>query len=185
MPEVLAVASLALFVALVGAFIYVLRRTARVVAQTREDETFRRDAASLTDRAASAIASGAERVDRVRRRQDAPTSLDDILPAILESFAGFRAEADALVPPVELAPLRVRLVEELDRAARAVETVEHGCALLAVTSGRPREMEGETSVKRGYLNFLHAREALVALGVDLRSGRVDARRWFSDRARSD
>ena len=51
-------------------------------------------------------------------------------------------------------------------------------------SGRVREMEGETSVKRGYLNLLHAREALVTLGVDLRSGRVDARRWFSDRSRT-
>jgi hypothetical protein len=46
-------------------------------------------------------------------------------------------------------------------------------------------MEGETSVTRGYLNLLHAREALVTLAMDLRSGRVDARRWFSDRSRAE
>ncbi len=185
MSEVLVVASLALFVALGAAFFYVLRRAAGVVAETREDETFRRDAASLTDRAASAIATGTERIDRVRRRQDAPTELDEVLPGMLEALGGFRVEAEALAPPAALAPLRARLADELDRAARAVETVEHGCVLLAATTGRVREMEGETSVKRGYLNLLHAREALVTLGVDLRSGSVDARRWFSDRSRTE
>jgi hypothetical protein len=182
-PDILVIVSLALFAALLVAFLYVLRRTARVVADTREDETFRRDAVALTERAASAIGTSAERIDRVRRRQDAPTALDDMLPATLETFGGLRVEADALAPPAALAPLRARIAEELDRAARAVETVQHGCALLAKTAGRPSEMEGETSVKRGYLNLLHAREALVAVGIDLRSGRVDSRRWFSDRPR--
>jgi len=181
--EALVVASLALFVALAAAFLYVLRRAAHVVAVTREDETFRRDAASLTDRAASAMADGAERIDRVRRRQDAPGELDEVLPGILETLAGFRVEADALAPPQALAPFQARIADELDRASRAVETVAHGCVLLAATSGRTREMEGETSVKRGYLNLLHAREALVTLGVDLRTGRMDASRWFSDRPR--
>ena len=184
MPDALVVASLALFVALVAAFLYVLRRAARVVAVTREDDTFRRDAASLTDRAASAIAAGSELIDRVRRRQDAPTALDEVLPGMLETLAGFRVEVDALTPPSALAPFQARVADVLDRASRAVETVQHGCMLLAATSGRPREMEGETSVKRGYLNLLHAREALVTLGVDLRSGRADASRWFSDRPRS-
>lgn len=185
MSEVLGIASIALFVALGAAFLYVLRRAAGVVAETRGDETFQRDAVSLTERASAAIATSAERIDRVRRRQDPPTALDDVLPGILETVAGLRVEADALAPPAALAPLRGRMAQELDRAARAVETVQHGCALLAKTAGRPNEMEGETSVKRGYLNLLHAREAIVALGVDLRSGRLDAHRWFSDRPRPD
>ncbi len=184
MTEALVVASLALFVALAAAFLYVLRRAARVVAQTREDDTFRRDGAALTDRAASAMAAGAGRIDRLRRRQDAPAALDDVLPGMLETLAGLRVEADALAPPAALAPFQARIADEIDRASRAVEVVQHGCALLAATSGRPREMEGETSVKRGYLNLMHAREALVTLGVDLRSGRVDASRWFSDRPRA-
>jgi len=183
MPDALVVASLALFAALAAAFLYVLRRAAHVVAQTREDDSFRRDAASLADRAAASIAAGSGPIDRVRRRQDAPSELADVLPGLLETLDGFRVEAEALTPPAALAPLRTRLADEIGRAARAVETIEHGGALLAATAGRPREMEGETSVKRGYLNLLHAREALVALGVDLRSGRVDARRWFSDRSR--
>ena len=55
---------------------------------------------------------------------------------------------------------------------------------LPVAAGRPRELEGETSIKRGYLNLLHAREALVTLAVDLRVGRLGATRWFSERQRS-
>jgi hypothetical protein len=178
------VVSLGLFIALAAAFLFVLRRAAGVVAVTREDDSFRRDAAALAERAAASIQGGAERIDRVRRRQDAPAMLDDVLPPLQEALAGLRAEADALAPPAALAPLRERIAGELDRAGRAVATVEHGCALLSVTARRPSEVEGETSVKRGYLNLLHAREALVAVAIDLRSGRMDAQRWFSDRPKA-
>jgi hypothetical protein len=180
MEQVLAIASLALFVALVAAFAYVLRRAASVVAVTREDEAFRRDGAALLDRATDALGQAAERIDRVRRRQDAPTALDEILPAGLEALGGFRDEAAALAPPAALEPMQDRIVEELERAMRAVEVVQHGCTVMGVASGRPRELEGETSIKRGYLNLLHAREALVTLAVDLRSGRLGATRWFSE-----
>lgn len=181
MDQVLAVASLALFLVLVVAFASILRRAGRVVVAARVDEGFRRDGGALIDRATGAIDEAAERVDRVRRRQDSPTELDDVLPSLLEALGGFRDEAAALAPPAALEPLRDRIVAELERAARAVEVVRHGCSLLGVTAGRPRELEGETSVKRGYLNLLHAREALVTLGVDLEVGRLGATRWFSER----
>ena len=181
MGDLLVVVSLGLFLALAAAFLYVLRRAARVVAVTREDDSFRRDAAALAETAAASIAGGSEQIDRVRRRQDAPDTLDAVLPELLETLAGFRVEADALAPPAPLAPLRARIADELERAGRAIETVQHGCSLLSVTARRPREMEGETSVKRGYLNLLHAREALLSIAIDLRAGRMDAQRWFSDR----
>ncbi len=183
MAEVLTVASLALFVLLAIAFAYVLRRAAGVVAVTREDEAFRRDGAALAGRAVAAISAGAERIDRVRRRNDAPSTLDDVLPQLLEALGAFRVEADALVPPAALAALCVRLAEEIDRAGRSIEMVRHGCVLLGVTAGRPRELEGETSIKRGYLNLLHAGEALTSLAAGLRSGRAQAGVWYSDRPR--
>ena len=184
MGELLLALSLVLFFALVAAFLYVLRRAAGLGAATREDEGFRTASAGLTDRAATLMGETAQRIDRVRRRQDAPAALDEVLPATLEALAGLRAEVDAFVAPGSLAPLATRLGEELDRATRAVEVVQHGCALMGVTAGRPREMEGETSIKRGYLNFLHAREAISTLGVDLRAGHLDAARWFSSRPRA-
>ncbi len=183
MAQVLTVASLALFVVLAIAFAYVLRRAARVVAATREDDAFRRDGAALADRGAAALAAGAERVDRVRRRSDAPSALDDILPGLLEVLGALRVEADALAPPSTLAHLRARIAEEIDRASRSVESIQHGCILLGVGAGRPRELEGETSIKRGYLNMLHAREALVSVAEGLRTGRAEAGGWYSDRAR--
>jgi hypothetical protein len=181
--EVLTVVSLVLFVLLVIAFASVLRRAARVVAVTREDDTFRSDGAALAERAVVAITIGAERIDRVRRRNDAPSTLDDVLPPLVEALAALRVEADALVPPAALAVAAARVVEEIDRAGRAVETVRHGCVMLGVEAGRPRELEGETSIKRGYLNLLHAREALASLAEGLRVGRAEAGGWYSQRPR--
>jgi hypothetical protein len=50
-------------------------------------------------------------------------------------------------------------VADLERAQRAIEFVSHGAQLLADVTGVDRG-EGETSVKRGYLNLVHAREAI-------------------------
>ncbi len=185
MEQVLVAISLGLFVLLLVAFLAVLRRASRVVAKTRQEDAFRRDGAGLADRASLAITDAAQAIDRVRRRQDAPASLDELLPATLDALGARRSEVDALSAPVTLVQLREQLAGEIDRAGRALEMVEHGCALLGATAGRPRELEGETSVKRGYLNLLHARESLLSLGADLRSGRVDASRWFSERDHAD
>jgi hypothetical protein len=179
--QALAVASLILFVALVVAFVGVLNRAGRVVADTRVEDAFRRDAAAVADRAVEHLGETCAQIDRVRRRLDPPDTLDGILPAVLEALEGLATETAALEPPAALVPFRVRLAEEIERAARAADTVGHGGALMGVTAGRPRELEGETSIKRGYLNLLHAREALVMLAADLRAGGVDTRRWLTDR----
>jgi hypothetical protein len=179
--QALAVTSLVLFGALVVAFFSVLNRAGRVVADTRVEDAFRRDAASLADRAVEHLGEACTQIDRVRRRLDAPDTLEGILPPALEALEGLAAEAAALGPPTALEPFRARLAEEIDRAARAAATVQHGGILMGVTAGRPRELEGETAIKRGYLNLLHAREALVTLAADLRAGSVDTRRWLTDR----
>lgn len=184
MHELVILASLTAFFALVAAFILVLNRAARLVADTRFEDAFRRDGATLADRATVTIAAAADRIDRVRRRQDAAEALDDVIPGAILGLEGLRGEGGGLAPPPTLAALQGRLMEEIERAIRAVQTVEHGCRQLSEAAGRPRELEAETSIKRGYLNLLHAREALTSLATDLRSGRVDAGRWFTDRARS-
>ncbi len=40
--------------------------------------------------------------------------------------------------------------------------VEHGATILAQVRRRGRELEAQTAIKRGYLNLLHAREAIAA-----------------------
>lgn len=181
MEQALAVASLLLFAALVVAFFGVLNRAARVVADTRVDDAFRRDAAAIADRAVEHLGEACVQIDSVRRRLAAPDTLEEILPPALEALDGLATETSALTAPPALEPFRARLGGEIDRAARAADTVRHGGVLMGVTAGRPRELEGETSIKRGYLNLLHAREALQLLAVDLRAGGVDTRRWLTDR----
>ena len=69
------------------------------------------------------------------------------------------AEATALTRSGAWASSAVALVADLERAQRAIEFVSHGAQLLADVTGVDRG-EGETSVKRGYLNLVHAREAI-------------------------
>ena len=50
---------------------------------------------------------------------------------------------------------------ELERAERALAMVDHGATILAQVRRRGRELEAQTSIKRGYLNLIHAREAIA------------------------
>ena len=55
--------------------------------------------------------------------------------------------------------------------------------MLAVVSGRHRELEAQTAIKRGYLNLLHAREAIARHAAELAAGRpANQRRWLSGRS---
>jgi hypothetical protein len=40
--------------------------------------------------------------------------------------------------------------------------VDHGAKIMAQSRRRGREIEAQTSVKRGYLNLIHARDAIAA-----------------------
>ncbi len=79
--------------------------------------------------------------------------------------------------------VREGILTELKRADRALQLAEHGVTILTSSSRiRGRELEAQTSIKRGYLGLLHAREALVRHGV-----RADelvtlaAPQWFARR----
>jgi hypothetical protein len=186
MPSQLLMAiPLVLFALLAVAFLLVLRRAARVVAATREMDDFRRSAGDLAARVAASLAGAGERIDAVRRGQVAPDTIDETLDVARDAMERYRAETEALVTPTGYDQLRVRLAEELGRAARAFDMVDHGCTTLsAARVGRARDAEGQTAIKRGYLNILHAREAVVEIGTNLRSPRPSrtSPRWFSGRS---
>jgi hypothetical protein len=44
--------------------------------------------------------------------------------------------------------------------------VEHGCSIQAAARAGSRGLEAQTAIKRGYLNVLHAREAIARLAVE-------------------
>jgi hypothetical protein len=185
MSPILLAVPLLLFALLAVALILVVRRAGRVVAQTREMDGFRRDAGDLATRIAASLAGAAERIDAVRRGQVAPDTIGETLDAAGDAMERYRVEAEALHGPRGYDTLRVRMVEELGRAVRALEMVDHGCAtMVAAGGGRAREPEGQTAIKRGYLNVLHAREAIVEIGTSLRPSRNyrTTSRWFRDRS---
>jgi hypothetical protein len=185
MPSILLAIPLVLFALLAASFILVLRRADRVVAETREIDAFRRDMGDVATRIAASLAGAAERIDAVRRGQVAPDTIGETLDAARDAMERYRAEAEALHVPSGYDPLRIRMVEEVGRAVRALDMVDHGCAtIVAAAGGRGREPEGQTAIKRGYLNILHARDAIIEIGASLRSPTASpaSPRWFRDRS---
>ena len=57
--------------------------------------------------------------------------------------------------------IRDELIGDLERAERALAMVDHGARIMAQARRRGREIEAQTSIKRGYLNLVHAREAII------------------------
>ena len=159
------------FLILLVLFALVLRRAGRFVAATRDAERFRRQAGDLTTRVETSLGQICERVDAVRRGQVDAGAMSDDIAASLDAVARYADEARALRPPRGAAPIRDEIVGELERAGRALQMIEHGREIQMSARSGSREIEAQTSIKRGYLNVLHAREAIghqasLARGLD-------------------
>jgi hypothetical protein len=155
---------LVLFVALAATFFFVLHRAAQVMAGTREVDAFRASVQDLVGRADVSLTEVAEQIDRVRRHQVDPGAIGANLEEAAEDLSRYAEEGERMRAPMGHDGLRATLLEELARSGRALDVVRHGCDSLATARGGPREVEGQTSVKRGYLNVLHARDALRRVG---------------------
>lgn len=167
MLELARLLALVAFVALALALYLFLRRAGRLLAETRSRQTFRRTAGDLVARACMSLDGVADRIDGVRRQTLAAHIITDNLSAATDALRRYADEAEALSgtsPPIR--EVREGIRTELDRAARALEMVEHGVAILAVSNrASGRELEAHTAIKRGYLGILHAREALLRHGA--------------------
>jgi hypothetical protein len=151
---------IAAFIALAAGLAVVLRGTARIVARTREMERFRVDVTDLAARAEVSLAGAASQIDAVRRHQSSPDAIGETLAAATDAVERYTDEARALGGPRVARALRADLVAELERAGRALGMVQHGTSVLAA-SRSPSDLEAQTSIKRGYLDLLHAREAIA------------------------
>jgi hypothetical protein len=157
---------LAAFLALAVFSFLFLRRAGRIVASTRDVERFRRQVADLANRAEGSLAEITRQVDSVRRGQLAAAAVADDLAASLDAVSRYTDEASGLHPPADGHRIRNGMVAELQRARRALEMVEHGCGIQASARAGARELEAQTAIKRGYLNVLHAREAIARHAVE-------------------
>ena len=160
MTELWILLSLVAFVALFMATFIVLRRAGRIVARTREVEGFQSAVRDLTARVDTSLEGATSRIDAVRRGQVPAETIAETITAASDAVARYAEEARVLTGPPGADEIRDDIVAELERAGRALAMVEHGAAILAQVRRRGRELEAQTSIKRGYLNLLHAREAI-------------------------
>ena len=151
---------LAAFLALAVLFVMILRRAGRIVARSREVHGFRAAILDLDSRIGQSLDGASERIDAVRRQQLAAEGIGDTLAAATDAVARYADEARALKGPPEATAIGQDIVHELARAGRAIDMVEHGVTILASVRRGGRELEAQTSIKRGYLNLIHAREAI-------------------------
>jgi hypothetical protein len=157
---------IAAFIALAAGLAVVLRGTGRIVARTREVEQFQGAVRDLAARVDDSLGGAAGQIDAVRRRQVDPDAIADTITAATDAVQRYAEEARALRAPRKAQRIRSDLVAELERAERALAMVEHGRTLMAMARRGPRELEAQTSIKRGYLNLIHAREAIARRALD-------------------
>jgi len=160
---------IAAFIALAAGLAVVLRGTGRIVARTREVEQFRSAVADLARRVDASLEGAIDAIDAVRRRQVAPDSIAEIVAAATDAVQRYANEARALPGPGKTRRIRSDIVGDLERAERALAMVEHGATVLTTARRGPGELEGQTSIKRGYLNLLHAREAFGRHALEAKS----------------
>lgn len=147
------------FVILAALVALIARRAGRVLYRTRIAETFRGATADLDVRVNQSLGEVAGVIDVVRRREADGSTIRASLAASRDAMIRYADEARALSGPVSTKLDQVRMVEELERAERALALVDHGCELAGEGARMERGPEADTSLKRGYLNLLHARES--------------------------
>jgi len=153
------------FIALAAGLIVVFRGTSRIAARTRELQRFRGAVKDLAARADGALESAATRIDAVRHQQAGPETIGQTVVDTSLTLETLGDEARALRGPRRAQAIRDDFIAEIERASRALGMVEHGANMLAASRRGSRELEGQTSIKRGYLNLIHAREAVARHAV--------------------
>jgi hypothetical protein len=149
------------FIALAAGLVVVFRGTARIAARTREIQRFRRVLRDLAHRADTLLGVAVGQIDAVRHHQTGPEAISQMVADATETLERYGEEARSWSGPRRAESIRDDLVAELDRAVRALGMVEHGTSMLASARRGARDLEAQTSIKRGYLNLIHAREAIA------------------------
>jgi hypothetical protein len=161
MQNLVVLLPIAAFIALAAGLAFVLRGTGRIVARARELEHFKSAVRDLAARVDTSLGGAAGQIDAVRRRQVGPETITNTVAAATDAVERYADEARNLRGPKTARQIQAELVAELERAERALGMVEHGASILAAARRGSRELEAQTSIKRGYLNLLHAREAIA------------------------
>lgn len=163
------------FIALAAGLIVVFRGTARIAARTREINQFRGGVRALAAQIDVALEAAVGRIDAVRHHQASPDLINETVVEATDALERFGEVARSLRGPRRAQAVRDDLVAELERANRALGMVEHGANILASSRRGSRDLEAQTSIKRGYLNLIHAREAIARQAIRADQMQVDER----------
>jgi len=152
---------LIVFFALAVPICLLLWRVFWVGGELRRDAAYGRTALDIARRVDISLTELAEVIDELRRRKATPEASGDSLRAAAEALAIYACEAEQVDKHALHAAGSSSLASEIERAKRAVDLIEHGRVLM-LEPAEEKVAEGETGVKRGYLNLMHAREAIKA-----------------------
>ncbi len=161
------------FVALAAGLVVVFRGSGRIAARTRELQQFKAAIKDLTFRADTLLGAAAGQIDAVRHQQAGPEAISQTVTEAAETLERYGEEARSWPGPRRAQAIRDDLVGELERAIRALGMVEHGADMLTSARRGARDLEAQTSIKRGYLNLIHAREAIARHAVRAEDLAVD------------
>ena len=151
---------LAVLIALGAMFVKTFRKMSTLTTRTRDLEDFQEAVESIDIRFGGASGPLLRGLDEARRHAGDPAGLPALVTeaqAVIEELTG---ETTALAAPEGLAPVVAAMTGDLERAGRAVMLVEHGLGMMTNTS-IGRDLEAQTSLKRGALNLRHARDAFA------------------------
>lgn len=171
MPDLAIVIPLVLAALVALAIVLFVRRASGALTKTRQVERFQSESAALGMRLDLLLEGTISRVDAVRRHELPPADAVPDLESAIEALDAALGDAEALRAPDGFAPSRHAIVFEIRHAQRALDMVLHGCDVITGPRARSRYPESQISIKRGYLNLLHAREALARHTADLAAAR--------------
>ena len=161
------------FIALAAGLVVVFRGTSRIAARTRELQRFRSAVEELAARVDASLDVATTRIDAVRHHQAGPETIGQTVVDASAALERFGDEARAIRGPRRGQRIRDELVADIERAGRALGMVEHGVNVLASSRRGSRDLEAQTSIKRGYLNLIHAREAIARHAHESADLRID------------
>ena len=149
---------LIVLVVLAALFLLTLRRLSTLVGRTRTLERYQKQSAQLARRLSATADPFVAQLDEIRRRSGDPRGLAEAIPGAQDALRAIADEGRAMKVPTGIAREGTAFVVELERAVRAAELVGHGLDALVADRGG-RDLEAQTSLKRGALNLRHASEA--------------------------
>ena len=151
---------------LAALFLLTVRRLSTLVGRTRTLERYQKQVGQLAKRLSVTAEPFIVQLDEIRRRSGDPRGLAEAMPGAQDALRAIAEEGRGTKVPAGLAREGTAFLTELERAVRASELVGHGLDALVADRGG-RDLEAQTSLKRGVLNLRHASEAATRIAREI------------------